>query len=483
LETILQEVNLTLVLPELLLAIVAGGVLAVGLMLGPGMSARPLLWASLVGVVGSGAVALRLLGQPGEAFFGAYVVDPYAVFFKVLILVAAGLVILAAFPVATRPVERAGEFFALLLLSTVGLMLLVSSTELITIYLSLELSSLSLAFLATYRKEDLKSTEAGLKYFLLSVMSSAILLYGMALLYGLTGTTRLENIAQVLSQGVSPAVLLALAMLVAGFGFKLSAVPFQMWTPDVYEGAPTPITAYLSVASKAAGVAVVLRVFQIALPQVQLSWLVVFAVLAALTMTVGNVVAIVQSNIKRMLAYSTIGHAGYILMGLAAGSPEGYTAALYYTAVYVATNLLAFAVVTAGARFAPDDGIASYAGLHRRAPALALALAFGLLSLAGLPPFAGFFGKLYLFWAAAEAGLYWLVFFGVLNSVVSLYYYAWVIRQMYLVAPTSDDPIKVPVSQAASMLVAGVGVLVLGVLASPFMLMAQEAVGVLTVVR
>ena len=312
------------------------------------------------------------------------------------------------------------------------------------------------------------ATEAGLKYFLLSAMSSAVLLYGMALLYGLTGETRLDAIARQLTAAPSAPLLLALGLLLAGFGFKVSAVPFQMWTPDVYEGAPTPVTAYLSVASKAAGFAAAIRVFQTALPAAEADWATLVAALAAATMTVGNVVALVQTNIKRMLAYSSIAQAGYVLVGVAAASEAGTAAVLFYLLAYTATNLAAFGCVIAVTRLTGSEQIADYRGLHHRAPWLALALAFSLLSLAGLPPFAGFFAKLYVFWAAIESGLTWLVLLAVVNSAISLYYYAQVIHDMYMVAaPAESRPERSP-SLAISLGVSVVALVLLGVLSGFF---------------
>jgi NADH-quinone oxidoreductase subunit N len=296
------------------------------------------------------------------------------------------------------------------------------------------------------------------------------LLFGMALLYGITGSTYLREIGQVLTTDAAPAALLAMSMLVAGFGFKIAAVPFQMWTPDVYEGAPTPITAYLSVASKAAGFAVIMRIFEVALAGggIQAAWVDLFVVLSILTMTVGNLAALLQRNLKRMLAYSSIAHVGYMLMGLAAASAFGLSSVLFYLLVYAFTNIGAFAVIIVMARYVEGEDLEQYAGLARRAPVLSAILALCLLSLAGLPPLAGFFSKLYLFWAAAERGLYLTVIFGVINSAISLYYYARVIRQMYLVEPTSERPVSIGLAPAVSLGAAALGVLLIGLFSNPF---------------
>ena len=441
--------DLTLLGPELLLAVWACAVILVDLVMRDGASRRPLLWVSLLGLVLAGVLSLGLLARPlpARSFGDFLVVDGFSVFFKIIFLIAAGLVLLASETFTDRLREFEAEFYGLLLLCTTGLMLMATTAELMSIYLSLEISSLSLAFLATWAKRDLRSSEAGLKFFVLSAMSSAILLFGMALLYGLTGSTRLVDIGRLLTGGASPTAMLAVSMLVAGFGFKISAVPFQMWTPDVYEGAPTPVTAFLSTASKAAGFAVILRIFQSALGPVQPEWTTLFAVLALLTMTVGNVMALVQTNLKRLLAYSSIGQVGYMLAAVAAGTPQGMSSVMFYLLIYAFTNIGAFAVLIVMARYVDGEDITAYTGLGRRAPWLAAAMAFCLLSLAGLPPLAGFVGKFYIFWAVAQRGLYWLVLAGVINSAISLYYYARVIRQMYLAEevpePATDSAVAV----------------------------------------
>ncbi len=471
--------NIILISPELAMALGAILVLGLDLLMPLEASRRPLLYVSLLAVAVSASLSAFLASIGGTAFGGWLVADSYAVFFKLLLLALVALVVLASEDFIHRSGQYEAEFYALLLFATAGLMLMASTTELITIYLSLELSSLSLAFLAAWAKRDPKSGEAGLKFFLLSVMSTSVLLYGMGLLYGVTGVTNLQGIAQVLRSGASPAALLSLSMLVAGFGFKIAAVPFQMWTPDVYEGSPTPVTAFLSTASKAAGFAVVLRVFETALPGIQGDWVSLVGVLAALTMTVGNITALVQTNIKRLLAYSSITHVGYMLVGLAAASSDAISSILFYLVVYGATNLGAFTVVTIMSRFAPDETIASYAGLSRRAPWLSAALAFCLLSLAGLPPLAGFFSKLYLFWAAYQSGLLWLVLLGVVNSAVSLYYYARVIRQMYLAEPEREEPVRMGLAPALSLGASVLAVMAVGLVSAPFITAAQVATQVL----
>jgi NADH-quinone oxidoreductase subunit N len=463
-----------LLAPELILASFASLVILVDLFLSPSAK-RVNLYLTLLGIAASAAAAVSLIGRNTTSFYGLLVVDDFAIFFKLAFLLAAALVALSAVAFLERYPGAEGEFHGLLLFSTTGMMLMAGTRELISIYLALELTSISLYLLAGLAKRDRKSSEAALKYLLLGALSSAVLLYGMALLYGLSGTTELAGIAKAVDQGSSPALMLAMALVAAGFGFKIAAVPFQMWAPDVYEGAPTPVTAFLSVASKAAGFAVVIRVFTVAMGGIQADWVTLFAVLSALTMTLGNVVALTQQNIKRMLAYSSIGHAGYLLLGVAAATVSGTSSVMFYLLVYTVTNVAAFTVVILASRAVPDDRIDGYSGLHRRSPPLAFAMAISLLSLAGLPPMAGFFAKFYLFAAAYQAGLVWLVVLGLINSAISLFYYAWVIRQMYLVAPTEEEPVRFPATAFTSLVVAVAAVFALGVFSDPFVSFATAA--------
>ena len=347
-------------------------------------------------------------------------------------------------------------------MATSGMMLLASATELITIYVALELTALPTAALAAFLRDG-RSAESGMKFLILSAVSSAVLLYGMVFIYGFAGTTSLTVIAQqidaMLSGGMlnpaaafgdSPALLFGITLFIAGFGFKISSFPFQFWAPDVYEGAPTPITAFLSVASKAAGFAVLLRILYIAFPMDALSenWAAIFAVLSVASMTFGNLVAIRQNNIKRMLAYSTVAHAGYVMVGLAAfasGEADiGSSGMLFYLGGYVATNLLAFGAVIAISNRIDTDEIEgpgqSYRGMARRAPLLAATLGFAMISLTGIPPTIGFMSKIYLFGAAVEADLAWLAVAGMVNSVISAYYYLRVVKVMFLNEADDDAP-------------------------------------------
>lgn len=424
-----------------------------------------------------------------SGILNTFVVDEFSLYFKFLIIAMVGLLLLASTDYVSRLRRFQGEYYGLILFSATGMMLLASTTELISIYISLELVALPLAGLIALLR-DSKSTEAGIKFLLLSAMSSALLLYGLVLVYGFTGTTQLPEIARLLTQDVahlpfgSYPVLMGTILIVAGFGFKVSAVPFQMWTPDVYEGSPTPITAYLSVASKAAGFAVLLRLFYGAFGSVSLDWSLLFAVLAALSMTIGNLMAIAQNSLKRLLAYSTIAHAGYMLVGLAAVSarmPDGNAligpgGVLFYLAVYGVSTLAAFFAVIVISNKVNSDKIDDYAGVGRISPWVAGVLAIALISLIGLPPAGGFMGKLFLFNAAISAKLVWLAVIGVVNSVVSAYYYLRIIRVMYLKSPVIEGRVPSSISMRVALALSGVGVLFLGVIPAPLLDAAHEAV-------
>ncbi len=418
--------------------------------------------------------AVSLWDVQERGFNDFLVVDRFSLFFKFLILGVAGAVILASQDPAKSFRRRQGEFYSLILLSTTGLMLMAATRELMTIYLSLELSTLSAIALVAFSK-DKPSTESAVKYLVLSGISSAVMLYGMAMVFGTTGATDLDAIADNLPVTRlldSPALLVGVVFMAAGFAFKISSFPFQMWVPDVYQGAPVPVAAFLSVASKAAGFAVILRVFNSAFGDVSLDWSMLFAFLAVLSMSIGNLVAILQSDIRRLLAYSTIAHAGYMIIGLAAvaartpgGDAIGTEGVLFYLAGYAFTNLGAFFAVIAIANKINTYRIDDYRGLGRRAPADAALLTICLLSLTGIPPTVGFWAKIYLFNGAVEANLLWLVIAGAINSVVSAYFYLRIIKVMYMERPAAEEedlPESSP-SLALALIVATAGVLFFGV--------------------
>lgn len=478
-----------------LLALVAGmanahrgAVTALGLLgLTASLVFTGLLWAELDGNVDLCSV----LGEDsGTALHGALAVDRFALFFKGLIATATALVLLASHAYVQRFAARGPEFIALVLFAATGMMLLAAGRELITLYVALELSTLPLVALAAFSGGQ-RASEAGLKYLVLGAVASAVLLYGMALTFGYTGSTVLESMAASASDaaldGSRPfgvgVLVLGVVMMVAGFGFKVAAVPFHGWIPDVYEGAPTPITAFLSVASKAAGFAVVMRVFFTAFEPLEVDWALLFAGIAAASMTFGNLAAIQQTNIKRMLAYSTIAHAGYLLVGLAAvasRTPDGVTigpeTVLFYLAGYAVTNLAAFFAVIAVANRTNSELIASFAGMGRRAPWLAAALTVALLSLTGIPLTVGFMAKLFVFGAAVKADLAWLVALGAVNSVVSAYYYLRVVRVMYLGEPSEGDGPSRAIPLDLSVAVTALAVVALGLWPQPLFHAAERAV-------
>jgi len=449
-----------------------------------------LVVVSLVGVEVSAGFTLAMLGVSSQGIFNnTLVVDSFALFFKLLFLGIAALVILASVDYTSKIAHFRGEYHALVLISALGMMLMAATGELISIYIAIELTSISLYILVGFLK-DPKSTEASLKYLLLGAVASAVLLYGMALVFGFTGKTGLGEIAQVIQSMspqallASPALILGIVLLVAGFGFKIAAIPFHMWVPDVYEGAPTPITAYLSVASKAAGFAIILRVFYSAFGSpawLSLDWGIIFAVLSAIGMTVGNVLAIPQANIKRMLGYSSIAQAGYLLVGVAAigFSPAadvvGRSTVLFFLASYALTNMGAFIAIIAISNKIESDLIDDYSGMIKRAPMLALGLTLCLISLIGMPPAAGFMAKFYIFSGAVQQGLLWLVVIAVINSVISAYYYLRVVKVMWLGKPASND--KVPSSGALrlALSLSCLGVLLLGIVPGVVMRLAEIA--------
>jgi NADH-quinone oxidoreductase subunit N len=483
--------NLHLFIPEITLAVFAVLVILLDLFV------RDKSWLRLVGLSGlviAGGVAIAMwrgmdAETPSYIFNSMLAIDEFALFFKLLFAGIAFLVILASTDYVDKFARFQGEYYALILLSTLGMMLMAATADLISLYIALELTSVSLYILVGFLK-DRKSTEASLKYLLLGAIASAVLLYGMALVFGATGQTQLGAIAQsVQSMSISsitenPALVMGIVLMIAGFGFKIAAVPFQMWVPDVYEGAPTTITAYLSVGSKAAGFAIILRIFYSAfgMPDwLSANWGRVFAALSVISMVIGNVVAIPQTNIKRLLGYSSIAQAGYLMVGLAAlgfassTSIQGQSGILFFLASYALTNLGAFIAVIAISNKIESDNIDDYAGMGKRAPLLALALTFCLVSLIGMPPAAGFMAKFYIFSSAVQQDLLWLVVIAAINSVISAYYYLRVVKVMWFGKPASKE--KVPSSGAPrfALFVCCLGVLLLGIIPGLLMKLAEIA--------
>lgn len=467
-----QTAHLWAILPEILLLVLTGIVLALDMVLRP--SRRGVLgWVTAAGA-GAIMVAALLFSQPGETpqllLGGMIRYDWISFAFKLIFLFAASMTALMS--VGQSRVGDRGEYYGLILIATIGMNLMASAADLVMLYLAIESTSIPLYILAGFIRRSDESTEAGLKYFLFGALTSTVMLYGFSLLYGFSGETNLQAMAERLSSGgTSPLFLGAAATLVlVGFAFKIAAVPFHFWTPDVYQGAPTPITAFISTASKAAGFTVLLRVMVIVFPEIEIEWTTIVAGLAVATMTVGNLLALAQSNIKRLLAYSSIAHAGYAMIGIVALSSLGAASMVFYLVAYVVTNLAAFGVVILVARTTGTDDIQAYSGMSRRSPWLALAMLVAMLSLGGMPPLAGFVAKVYVFAAAVQSGLIWLAFVGVINAIIGLYYYLTVLKVVYLYRSDQEDvPIRVPSGSALALGVCSLAILVIGTLSAPWL--------------
>jgi NADH-quinone oxidoreductase subunit N len=490
-QMVFPEADFSLMIPQLIVLGLSLAVIAVDLILMRG-HARLLSWLSLLGYGGALAATVwyGLYGLPGvngprfvDTTFGGMVRwDPLAVFFMIVILSAALLTVLLSdtyMPLRRMPM---GEFYTVMALGTLGMLLTASAGDLVMVFIGIELSSVAIYVMTGFQRTRAESLEAAIKYFLLGIFATAILVYGMTWLYGLTGATNLDQIAQFLATspglGTSPAVLFALLLLVVGLGFKAAAVPFHMWTPDAYTGAPTPVTAFMSVAPKAAAFVAIVRVLVQALTPLAQQWTLAVMVLAALTMVLGNVVAVTQRNVKRMLAYSSIAHTGYMLVGLAAYQPgqgdQGVPSLLFYSFAYVFMNVGAFGVVIWLQARGGGTDISDYNGLASRAPLAAAALAVCLFSLLGVPPLLGFWAKYYVIVAAVQANLIWLAVLVVLTSAVSAYFYLRVFAVMYF-----GDVAQELRPQRAPLLQVGLGLTVLatiafGLVSGPLLALAQK---------
>jgi NADH-quinone oxidoreductase subunit N len=452
------------ILPEMVITAGALVLLVVDVLL-PKERRAALAWVTLVVIGATAASLLPFTSTHVEVAHGLLAVDRFALFFKIVFLIAAAITVLMSVRYLEVEGGSPGEYYFLILCSTLGMMIMAGGIDLITIFIGLETMAVSFYILAGFIKPSQRSNEAAVKYFLLGAFSLGILLYGMSLMYGLSGTTNLRVMAPMFADMTTdPRLVLAVILVVAGVGFKIAAVPFHMWAPDVYEGAPTPITAFLSVGSKAASFAMLLRIFLEGLPAVSADWRLLFQALAIITMTVGNVAAVTQSNLKRMLAYSSIAHAGYLLIGVVAGTERGVTAMLVYLMVYSFMQLGAFAVIVLLRREdVIGDELKDLSGLHVRNPFAAFAMLLFMLSLGGIPPTAGFMGKFWLFGAAIDARYYWLAVIGVLNSAISLYYYVRIVVFMYLKKETlGSAPVTSP-TLAVALGVAVVATLALGI--------------------
>ncbi|HET7751890.1 MAG TPA: NADH-quinone oxidoreductase subunit N [Terriglobales bacterium] len=460
------------ILPEIVLTLFGLIVMFVDPLLPENRNVKPLGIISLAGALAAVAASIYQMRYPGPAFWNFIVVDNFSVFFHLLVTIAAALVIMASFEYLRVQEIRAGEYFGLILFGTVGMGLMSSAVELVLIFIALEISSISTYILAGFRRRDAGSVESSLKYFLLGSFATAFFLYGIALMFGATGSTDIPQIATNLRlNGASVMAYVAFALMFVGLGFKIASAPFHVWTPDVYEGAPSPVVAFMSTAPKMAVFAVLLRILFVTEGPSLLAgshpvWFWWVWASAAVSMTLGNLGALVQNNLKRMLAYSAIAHAGYLLVAFAAAPEAGISAAMFYAASYTAMNLGAFIVVShfanAGERYVTLD---DYTGLGRRSPLLAMTLTIFLISLIGIPATAGFFAKFYVFSAALKANLVWLVIIAVVNSAIGAYYYLRVIVVMYMRDPTQEIPImRVPAGVTATLLCTVAAVLYLGIL-------------------
>jgi NADH-quinone oxidoreductase subunit N len=425
------------VLPEIALALGAMFLLMVGAILGE-RSAALVNGTAILLLIGVAVLVVWVPGGRHVLFNGSFVVDDYARFLKLLALTGSTGALMLSLNYLHAERQEKFEYGVLFLLSTLGMLMLISAADLIALYLGLELMSLSLYVVAAYERDNARSTEAGLKYFVLGALSSGMLLYGASLVYGFTGTVNFAGIAKETSQGASIGLIFGLVFLFVGFCFKISAVPFHMWTPDVYEGAPTPVTAFFAAAPKVAGVAIFVRATIVAFPGIAHEWQQIVVFVSIASMVLGAFAAIGQRNIKRLMAYSSIGHMGYALVGLDADTAQGVQGVLIYMTIYVTMTLGTFAVILAMRRDGKlVENINDLAGLSRTHPTMAFFLAMLLFSLAGIPPLAGFFAKFYVFLAAINAGLYVLAVIGVLTSVVGAYYYLAIVKTMYM-----DEPVE-----------------------------------------
>lgn len=439
-----ESIDLIALAPVIVLSVFAMMVLVVDLF--GGRNKTLLVFISLVGLLMTAISAFAKNPIPAYSFNDSYIVDHLSLFFICIFTISSALAILLSVEYNEREGMRAGEYYALILFCTVGMILLASSTDMIMIFLGIEIVSICLYVLAGIRRDNLRSNEAALKYFLLGAFATGFLLYGMTMVYGSTGHTNLFKIAEVVqnpSAQSNPLLLMGLVLLIIGFGFKIASVPFHMWAPDVYQGAPTPITAFMAVGPKAAAFAAFFRVFAETFPEMAPSWEIILSTIAVLSMFFGNLGAIMQTNIKRMLAFSSISHAGYILMAVIAKNSLGASSLLFYMLAYAFTTFGIFGIIILLGRKGEENlEIENYSGLAYRHPILALSMTVFLLSLGGLPPFAGFIAKFYIFSAAIQEGLVTLVIIAVLNSAISFYYYLKVVVFMYMKEPEAEFKIS-----------------------------------------
>ncbi len=463
----LADIDLSLMAPELWMTLLSCIVISIDFLF-PKFGKDKLAYLSLAG---TSLICLQLIGffasgKSGTLFSGMFVLDPLAIFFKIFVLIATLLIVLSSIDYINKAKYFRGEYYFLILFSALGMMFMSSANDFLSLYLSLEFSTFGFYVLVTYLRNDLRSSEAGIKFFILGVLTSSIIIYGISLVYGATGTIRFSELMNITP---SLGAIIGLLFIFIGLGYKIGAVPFHAWIPDVYEGAPTPVTSFLSIAPKGAAFAITLRVILSTFSGMRSDWVWFMVGLAVLSMTYGNIVAIAQKNMKRLLAYSGIAQIGNILVGLAAGTKMGGDAILFYLLAYLFANVGAFAVVIIFSNLTDKDDIDDLAGLNRRSPFLAFSLLVFLLSLAGVPPLGGFIAKLYIFAAAINQNLIFLVIVGLLNIVISMYYYLVVVKKIYIAEPTDSSKIPISLPLRAVVYISLIGVFALGVFPKTFM--------------
>ncbi len=469
----LSVADLLLLLPEIFLTIWLCVILALDFSL-KRITHQQLAHLSIAGL---GITAFMLFafdqnGITGALFKNMYVLDHLAIFFKIVIVAATALVLFSSIDYVRAFRFFRGEYYFMVLMSAIGMMFMASSNDFLSVFVTLEFSTFGFYVLVAYLRDDQRSSEAGLKFFILGVFAAGLLAYGISLVYGEMGTLIFSEMAG--SPG-SYGLAIGFILIFAALGFKIGAVPFHAWIPDTYQGAPTPVTAFLSIAPKAAALAILIRMFFVALASFKPMWVLLFVIASIISMTYGNIVAIAQKNIKRLLAYSGIAQIGNIMIGLAAGTKQGSDAIMFYLLTYMFANLGAFAVIIAVSRVIKSDEIEDYNGLNRRSPFLAAAMLLFLLSLAGVPPLAGFIGKIYLFIAAMNQELYTLLIVGLINIVISMYYYLIVVKKMYINEPTDSSPITTSMPIKIAVYVGIAGTLLLGIYPGPFIDWAVNA--------
>lgn len=457
--------DLLLLLPEMLLTFWICLILVVDFSF-PRLPKEQLAYLSIGGLaITLGCLAwFDVTGITGTLFANMFVVDRMALFFKMLIVLATILVIIASIEYVRRFTFFRGEYYFLVAMSALGMMFMASANDLLSVFVTLEFSTFGFYVLVAYLREDAASNEAGLKFFILGVFAAGLLAYGISLVYGETGKLVFSDMT---SAQATPGLIIGYLLIFAALGFKIGAVPFHSWIPDTYHGSPTPVTAFLSIAPKGAAFAILLRMFYVALASFKPTWVLMLVAASILSMTYGNIVAIAQKNIKRLLAYSGIAQIGNVLIGLAAGTKMGSDAILFYLLTYLFANLGAFAIVIAVSQAIGSDEIEDYSGLGRRSPFLAFAMLIFLLSLAGVPPLAGFIGKIYIFVAAIKEGLYTLITVGLINIVISMYYYLIVVKKMYIIEPHDPSPVSISGPMKAVVYVGLAGTLAIGIYPQP----------------